>query len=339
VNELSEQEALVDQYVKESNTEAAVALLLDLITRCAKEKDFVKANVLREKLSAVDSMALTEIIRSGEIIEEEQRKSIDKNHLNIWSDLYGSLTTEETNALYYAMKECAYDADQLVFKQGERDPNLYFIDGGQLSVVCSKGGMEILLKTIGSGDIAGEDTFFSNTVCTASLMTLSRAKLRVLNENALTAWQEAVPSLEAKLHDYCLRFEKVDQLLKKKGLDRRYHRRVNISGKCVIQILSVSGNPAGKAFKGNLSDISVGGLSFFVKISKKETASLLLGRNLNIKCNLPSGDSQEKMDQNGTVVAVRSHPFEDYSIHVKFDKALSERVLEDLESVANPDQW
>lgn len=339
MNELSEQEALVDQYVKESNTEAAVALLLDLITRCAKEKDFVKANALREKLSEVDSMALTEIIRSGEIIEEEQRKSIDKNHLNIWSELYGSLTIEETNALYYAMKECLYDADQLVFKQGERNPNLYFIDEGQLSVVCSKGGMEILLKTVGSGDIAGEDTFFSDTVCTASLMTLSRAKLRVLNENALTAWQEAVPSLEAKLRDFCLKFEKVDELLKKKGLDRRSHRRVNISGKCVIQILSVSGNPAGKAFKGNLSDISVGGLSFFIRIAKKETASLLLGRNLNIKFNLPSGDPQERIDQNGTVVAVRSHLFEDYSIHVKFDKALSERVLQDLESVADPDQW
>jgi CRP-like cAMP-binding protein len=339
VNELSQQEALVDQHVKENNTEAAVKLLFDLIVRYAREKDFAKAEALRERLSEVDAMALTEIIRSGEIIEEEQKESIDQNHMDIWSELYGALTAEETNALYYAMKECTYDADQFVFRQGERNTSLYFIDQGQLRMIASKGGIEILLKTLGSCDIGGQDTFFSNTVCTSSLMTLSRTKLHVLNKDVLSKWQDEAPSLESKLHDYCLRFEKVDQLLEQKGLDRRSQTRVNISGKGVIQLLNVSGSPVGKAFKGNLSDISVGGLSFFVRISRRQTASLLLGRNLNIKFNLPEGASQHKFDQNGTIVAVRSHPFEDYSIHVKFDKTLSERVVGEIQHLFDPNKY
>lgn len=93
----------------------------------------------------------------------------------------------------------------------------------------------------------------------------------------------------------------------------------------------------GQAFKGDLSDISVGELSFFIRISKEETASLLLGGNLNIEFNLPSGNVRDGIDQNGTVVALHSHPFGDYSIYVNFDKALNKSVLKALESIARLD--
>ena len=83
----------------------------------------------------------------------------------------------------------------------------------------------------------------------------------------------------------------------------------------------------GKVFKGLLSDISVGGLSFFLKITKKETAHLLLGRRLNIKCAFQLGDTQIKLEQYGTVVGVRLQTFSDYSIHVKFDQMMAEKVV------------
>jgi hypothetical protein len=336
---VEEKEALVDQYVEQKNTEAAVKLLFDLIVDRAKSKDFVKAKALWEKLCEVDPMALNEITKSGEMIEGEQRGAIDQNHLDVWSELYGSLTTEETNTLYYAMKERAYEPDQIILKQGDRDARLYFIDSGQVKVISSQEGLEVLVGTLGPGSIVGVDTFFANTVCTTSLVTLTDVKLHVVDKDKLTEWEKSCPSLEPKLHHYCLKLETVDNLLKKKGLNRRSHKRVSISGQGVFQVLDIAGDPVGKAFNGRLSDISVGGLSFFLKISKKETGRLLLGRALQIRFALPQGASKQEIDINGRVVAVRSHPFEDYSVHIKFDEMLSEQIIAELERLATPDQW
>jgi CRP-like cAMP-binding protein len=327
VVDLSYQEELVDQYVKQGNNEGAVKLLFDLIVTYAKKKDFAKAEVLREKLYEVDSMALNEIVRSGEIIEEEKSESIDKDHLVIWSKLYDTLSDEQANALYYAMKKATYDIDETIFKQGERNSNLYFIDQGQLKLAYREEEREVLLKTLGTGHIAGEDTFFYESVCTTSLITLSRVKLNFLEKDALLNWRDEFPGLESRLQEYCLKFKKVRDLLKAKNLDRRSQKRVRLSGKGMIQLLGASGKPLGKAFKGELSDISIGGLSYIIRISKKENARLLLGRKMNIKFVLPLGSSKQKIDKNGTVIGVRSHPFDDYSIHIKFDQLLDEKLL------------
>jgi hypothetical protein len=95
----------------------------------------------------------------------------------------------------------------------------------------------------------------------------------------------------------------------------------------MIQLLGAFGKPLGRAFKGELSDISIGGLSFTIRITKKENARLLLGRKMNIKFVIPLGTSKQKIDKNGTVIGVRSHPFDDYSIHIKFDELLDKKIL------------
>jgi CRP-like cAMP-binding protein len=325
--DLSQNEKLVDQYVNQGNKEGAVKLLFDLIVTYAKKKDFSKAELLREKLYEVDSMALNEIVRSGEIIEEEKSESIDRDHLVIWSKLYDSLSDEQANALYYAMKDATYDIDETVFKQGERNSNLYFINQGQLKLVYRDAGREVLLKTLGTGHIAGEDAFFFESVCTTSMITLSRVKLKFLEKDTLLKWRDEFPGIESKLQEYCLKFKNVPDLLKARNLDRRSQKRVKLSGKGAIQLLGASGKPLGRAFKGELSDISVGGLSFTIRISKKENARLLLGRKMNIKFAIPLGSSKHKIDINGTVIGVMSHPFDDYSIHIKFDKLLDEKLL------------
>jgi len=336
--DLSRQEARIEEYVKQDNKEAAVQLIFDLIVRYAKEKDFEKAEALRNRLFEVDSMALNEIIRSGEIIEEEKSESIDQNHLDIWSDLYETMTTEEANALYYALKEKTYDIDQFLFKQGERNSYLFFVNQGQLKLIYHQEGREILLKTLEPGHIAGEDTFFSNTVCTSSLVTLSRSRLSYLDKKILFKWKDEFPSLEIKLRNYCSRGDRIQDLLKKRDLDRRSQKRIKILGKGLIQLKNVSGTPMGKVFRGELFDVSLGGLAFIFKISKKETAHLLLGRNLNMKFVIPGAGPQPKINKNGVVVGIRSLPFDDHSIHVKFDKGLSETFMEELERLANADK-
>ena len=61
------QEKLLKNYIKEGKKELAVKLLFELIVKHARANHFSKADILREKLFEVDSMALTEIVKSAEI--------------------------------------------------------------------------------------------------------------------------------------------------------------------------------------------------------------------------------------------------------------------------------
>jgi len=327
MSDLTGQDKLLDEHIKAGNTEAAVKLLYDLIVENAKAKKFAKAEALRDKLLEVDEMALTEIIQSAEIIEEEKTSGMDQNHMDIWSDLYSALTKEEANALYYSLEEEKYDADATIFEEGKPNNRLHFINQGQLKMVYRQGDKEMLLKDFGTGDLAGEDTFFNFTNCSTSLITLSRVQLSFLDEEALEKLEKDFSGLKSKLQDYCLKLVQVPDLLKMKDLDRRIHDRIKLKGIVVFQLLNKSGGPIGKAFKGTLSDISAGGLSFFITTPKKDTVRLLLGRKLNLKFALSLGESSGNASLNGTGVGVCDHFFNEWSIHIKFDKALSEKTL------------
>jgi hypothetical protein len=201
------------------------------------------------------------------------------------------------------------------------------------------GDREILLKTLDPGTVAGDDTFFSITVCTTSLTTLSPVKVSFLEKELFEKWQNDFPSLASKLKDYCHKLERVRDLIKKEGMDRRIHERIRTSGPLIFQILSPGGKAIGKAYKGDISDISAGGLSFKIKISKKN-ALLLLARNLNLKFALPGSFSRTEAKRNGTIIGITDNLSDGYTIHVKFDELLSE--LEgniSSESQGEPETW
>ena len=132
------QKNLLEKYLKENKKAQAVKLLFDLIATHARENQFDKADALREKLFAVDPLALDEIVKSAEIIEDAKIAAIDPAHRHAWSHLYDQLTREEIIALYYSMKSAGYEADQIVFRQGEMNSNLYFINEGQLRIFYHK---------------------------------------------------------------------------------------------------------------------------------------------------------------------------------------------------------
>ena len=328
MDDLLEKEKSVEQYLSEGNKEAAVKELFDLIVAYAKQKDFLKAEALRDRLFEVDPMALNEITKSADIIDEEKDKAIDPGHRETWSDLYNSLKTEEASALYFAMKEETYAKDQAVFSIGDRNNNLYFIDTGELKIVFTREDEEILVKTLGSGVLAGEDTFFYTTVYrTVSLIANTQAKLRHLERSVLEKWKEEFPNIEQKLYDHCRRSGIVYELLEKKGLNRRINERIERSGRATLQLLKASGEPNGKPFIAGLSDISAYGLSFSLKISKKETARRLLGLKLNMKFELPQAETPQKIDQNGILVGVGYPLLDDYTIHVRVDKPFDENLF------------
>jgi CRP-like cAMP-binding protein len=241
----------VDNYVKAVDIGAKINLLYDPIMKNAKVKNVVGTEALREKSFATDALALTEIIRSGEIIEEEKTDAIDKNHMEIWSKLYDILTSEEANALYDSLKEENIDADVTLFEEGKPNSRLFFINMGDLKMVYSTGDKKTLLKKFSTGEIVGEDTFFNISHCTTSVITLSRVQLHMLEETALNKLEKDFPKLRAKLRGYCLKLEHVPDVLKKKNLDRRTQKRYRINGPVFFQLVTKFGERMGRSFKGS----------------------------------------------------------------------------------------
>lgn len=317
-----QREAQVDKLVAAGDTDAAVKLVFELLVEAAKQKNFKKAEALRDKLYDVDAMALTEIVKAGEIIEQEKTEAIDQDHLDVWPDLYDKLSDEEANTLFHAMEEVSYETNQTIFAQGGKNENLYFITQGRLKLAYQDGKRENLLKTLEKGDLAGYGTFFTISMCTTSLITLSSVKMSVLSKSSVAQWEKEAPALESKLQDYCMKLERSRDVIRKKGMDRRKQQRFNVKGKILVQLQNQKGQSLGKPFKGEFSDISEGGLSFFIITAKRETARMLLGRRLGVTFLIPTPAAPLKTFQNGTVICVNYHLKNDYSIHVSFDDDL-----------------
>ena len=336
--DISDLEKLIDQYVEQGDQENAAKLLLETITKFAKEKNFTKAEELREKLYEAAPMALKEIVRSGEIIETEKSRILDKNYLEIWARLFNTLTTDETNTLYFAMKTKAFKAGQPVFEQGQLDSRMYFIKKGRFQMVYHDrfGLKEAVLKELTPGDIANDEAFFSFTVCTTSLIAVTDAEVFFLEKNILTEWEKKQPGIENKLRVFSRLFEKVSDLIQKSGLQLRGHKRVKISRDAMVQPLDNSGTPLRSPYRVSLFDISAGGVSYGFKLSKKEDASHLLDSWINIQTVYQNPTGKHKINRNGKIVAVHLQPFGESSVHVQFEELLAEQIIIDIGREALP---
>lgn len=344
-NDRRRREALVDERINNHDTEGACKLLFDLIIEYARDKNFAKAEALHEKLYQTDPMALTEIVRSGEVIEEEKSQGLDREHLEIWADLYGTLSTTEGNALYYSMKSMAFQPGEAIMEQGRMGSRLFFINKGEVQALFTQGGKENLIGLLGAGNILGQEPFFSATVCTVSMVAVNTVKATVLENDVLKKWKSDAPALEPKLYAYCIKNDPVKKAMDEKKLERRSDARLNLSGTVMFQLMEKSGSPMGKAYKGDLADISAGGISFIIKSSKKETIRMLLGRRLMVSFRIPmKNNTYQTVEEVMTVIAAQPQVFDDYSVHLKFADKWEPSVIEriDLSRMAlrpdKPDQ-
>ena len=320
-------EKQVEQLVINNERQTAVQMLYDLIVQEAKARNFTKAEYLRNRIMEIDDMAISKIIRSGEIIEEEKANAMDPKHVSLWSALYSTLTKEQSLAFYFELQNGKYDENLVIFEEGKLNNKLYLIESGELKMIYRQGDKEMLLKNLGRGDIAGEDTFFSVSYCTTSLITLSMADLKFIEKESLIKLEKNHPGISKKIQEYCSKTKQVIDLLEAKNLERRIHKRYNLKEKVRFRIINNNGKGISNTHIGLISDISAGGLSFLFKISNKETPQLLLGKRINLKFSLPQDDFARKVNLNGTVLGVCNHFFNDFSIHVKFDEKITEDVF------------
>ncbi|MEE4165216.1 MAG: cyclic nucleotide-binding domain-containing protein [Desulfocapsaceae bacterium] len=316
-------EQSIESHIARGELEKAGDKLFSNGVNAARNKDFITAETLRDRLLELNPLALSEVIRLGEIIEEEKSSTVNNHHIVVWSGLYEKMSTEEFNALYYAMRQESYAADEVIVRAGDNDPSLYFVNSGTVTLSCRCGKKETFLKRLQPGEVIGVGPFFSVSVWTVSMTAQAASQIHVLSRQKYLELKKDHPGLEKKLENFCTICDTVPELLRMSGSDRRESARYSITVMVRNILLDPYGNAGKRAFRGELIDISRGGLCFSIKISSTNNARLLLGRQIVTEITLGDGNILKCF---GIIVGVKFHEQEtqSFSVHVKFYRNLDQ---------------
>lgn len=314
--------------LQKDRKESAKKLLVGLIEKTAQLKQFNKAEALRLRLIDIDAMALSEIIKAAEIIEEAKGNAVDQNHILIWSDLYDLLTTEEFNTFYHALEHETYATESVIVKQGESQRRLFFVNKGRVKLYFDEKDSETLVKTLGYGNVFGGASFFDDSVWTLSAASMGTVEVSTLDNECVEGWGEDYPGLEAKIRDYCTRSDTVNDFFLASGAERRQDTRHPFTGEVQFSLLDEKGEVTDTSIRGECNDISTGGISFLARISQRKQARILLGRHARIFFNGDNGAGDGRSFV-GTVVAVRNlHSIElGRSVHICFDGEIEQEMI------------
>ncbi len=331
------EESHIEHLLEEGNIDRAKTLLLEIIGKAARRERFDEATRLREWLIEIDPSALSDIIATAELIEEAKRQGINNDYLQVWSSLHDNLTSEEFNAMYYAMEHSSHSAEDVLVQQGDMYPALFFVNQGKVKLYHDSKHEEVLLKVVAQGEIFGADTFFDASVWTVSAATLSKAEISVLPQRNITSWVVESPALESKLRDFAAGFSGFAKKAEESATDRREFERNILYGIARITLFDEMDNGPSTQLKGELANLSRGGLCLIVRISKKNNARVLLGRKVSVQLEC-SGTSGEMLTKSGELVSVRSlySAENEYSAHLRFEHPLDDNELNGILEANSP---
>ena len=320
----------ITRHLEQGGEEECARFIVEQVSRFAEAREFATAEKMRERLYNAAPMALNEIIRAGEIIEEAKQNAMDKKHLSLWKDLYDRLEPGEASEFYFALKKMPIEKGQQIFSQGEFDSRLFLIQDGRFEMTCfhPTEEKEVMLEELIAGDIANVNPFFSFTICTYSLKSVRDGMISYLEKDILTAWKENYAGMEPKLQSFCREKDRFVSKMTEKGLNQRAHERVQTSAVAMVQLLDNAGKPVQKPFKIALFDISRGGVNFGLKLNKKEDAEVLLQHRMHLQTIYREGSEKKKISFKGRVIAIHLQPFGESSVHVQFDQLLDESIVQ-----------
>ncbi len=331
----TKQHEILNKYIDNAENDKAVDLLFKLAAQCARNKDFINAEAYRDRLYEVDSMALSRIVEINEIIEAEKSKAITPSIKRMWAPFFQGLSPEEAGSFFFALKEETLKSEQTILSQGQPNDRLYLVHQGTLKMVYRDKEKELLIQRLGSGDIFGQDTFFSINVCTASVKSLSAVRVSYLKRETLENLKEALSFLEGNLKKVCHSGQTLFDMLRRKGIDRRSYRRINLQTKVKVQLLSSDAKAILKRpITAELWDISKIGLSFYFQSKNKDAVRRLVGRTLGISFLLLIGGKEREIVVTGVVQGVDTHPLDEYSVHVRLNRNFSDRAIQTIQSLS-----
>lgn len=295
-------------------------------TKAALARDFVTAEMLRDRLLVVDPRALDKVIELGEIIEREGASPVSSQYLEIWRDLHQALGDEEFNALQYVLKNYQFPGGVTMVKSGETDNHLYFLNSGFVNISSRSGEREVFLKKVQPGEILGGEQFFSPSVWTVTLTTHTPVELQVLHEPDFHQLSSRFDGFGKRLQRFCENGIAVGQLIQTSGADRREFPRYEARLALENVLYDFFGMKSRRQFRGELQDISRKGYAFMVRVADEFNIRMLLGRRIVSTARL---ENIQMPSIHGIVVGIhcRNTQTQDYCIHVKLESHLSEETL------------
>lgn len=299
------------------------------IRRLAAKGAFVEADALREKLISMFPLEVALIVSTGQFIEEEKTTRLDRDHLALWQGLYDALSEEETNAIYYRLKDDRIGAGKVLFLQSKPNNRLFFVEGGEVVLFYRKSDKNVPLAKVGRGAVIGEETFFGISYSTFSAATHTEVRLRHLSRADTADWPANLPGLLDKLNDYCRKVGSAESVIHQKNLERRTHPRFKLMAVATAVILDHHGRHTGNYFKGDVVDVSQSGVCFSMKCSKQETARALLGRSIALSITAPDTE-QELIRSSATIVKVSFLLHNDYHVHARLTERIDDAQFKKL---------
>jgi CRP-like cAMP-binding protein len=328
-------ERKIEDLLEAGKTENAVELLFDLAISCANNKDFINAEAYRDWLYEVDSMALSKIVKVNEVIEKTKSNAFTPEFRQLWSPFFEGLSDQEAGVFFFTLQQQILESDKVILTQGEPNERLYLVRSGRLKVVYSDREKELLIHTMGRGDYFGHDTFFSPNVCTASVKTLTETSLGFIERETLNNMPGGRTTLLTNLKKVCDSGMSTFDRIKQKGMDRRSFKRIKFNTKVSFRLLpSERANTMQRSVKAELWDISKGGLSFYFRSKSSESVKRLIGRKIEVRIKLNDEDRPRVIVAPGTVHGIGSHPMDEFSVHVKFERKFSDAAIKTIQNIA-----
>lgn len=323
--------------IEQGRSDESVKFLFDLVVEAAENKDFGRADSLRQILLKTNPLALTEIVTSGEILEEKKFSAIDSNHKKTWRKLYRDLSNQEAVEFYYSLKTVNISPGKTIIQQGKLNDKLFFINTGKLKNITRSETTEFFIKEIFAGEVCGLPTFFLISTATTSVIADTEANISYITQEKLYKITEKIPGFGSKLHDLCKGMIRVDaaDLIRKHGFERRQHPRLPVKGWVIAHLVGPDGNASETPFQGAFNDLSIGGASFLIKSSSQEYARSLLGSRAIIKLTLKNSDNESVGVKEGWIVSLCDHLFDNYLISFRFNAPLSKKILHLLVKKSN----
>jgi hypothetical protein len=115
-----------------------------------------------------------------------------------------------------------YLPGDLLFSEGDPSGGLYFIQNGKVEIFKVRDNNEVLLGTLGSGEVLGTLTVFNGDARTASARALTQVEAQYMSSASLSQGMSKIPVWAvAIIKDTIARLKHVDELLIQTTLNER----------------------------------------------------------------------------------------------------------------------
>lgn len=298
-----------------------------------KERNFILAETLRDRLLQVNPMKLNEVVSLGEQIESAKNRQQAGVNIELWSELIDRFGVAEGKAFISLMHHEEVAKGNIVVSAGESDHVLYFLETGFINLHCRWAGKEHFLKRVGPGTILGAEQFFSPSVWTVTLQAATDLGLQVIDGSEFSEIADVHVNLESTLRNYCEKGIDIPEILKMTGDERREFPRFAVPLFTRSILIDPFGNLGKRSFRGELVDISRKGLCFVIKISSRTNGKLLLGRRFH--CSIEESGQLTLASCSGRIVRVRylENSDKEATIHVKLTEKLDKETFDKLLSL------